>query len=201
MSVPTTEPGLRERKKAATRLALHEAALSLALEHGPDRITVEAIADEAGVSRRTFSNYFANKEEALFYGQHRRMREVVEMIRARPRDESPWAALTAAAEEFYSAQGDLDPEWTARTRLMRRHPSLAAAQMQTFAAMEREVAAEVAARLGPAADPSGVRATLIAATFLAALRVALTAWLAHPADSTYWEVAAEALGEAGRGFA
>ncbi|MEU4557564.1 TetR family transcriptional regulator [Actinoplanes sp. NPDC023936] len=201
MSVPTTEPGLRERKKAATRLALHEAALSLALEHGPDRITVEAIADAAGVSRRTFSNYFANKEEALFYGQHQRMRELAGMLRARPRDESPWAALTAAAEQFYSAQGDLDPEWTARTRLMRRHPSLAAAQMQTFAAMEREVAAEVAVRLGPAADPSGVRVNLIAATFLAALRVSLTAWLAHPADSTYWEVAAEALAEAGRGFA
>ena len=63
---PTTaEPGLRERKKAATRQALHEAAVRLAIAHGPDRITVEAVADEAGVSRRTFSNYFANKEEAL----------------------------------------------------------------------------------------------------------------------------------------
>ncbi|WP_229067620.1 TetR/AcrR family transcriptional regulator [Actinoplanes sp. DH11] len=201
MSVPTTEPGLRERKKAATRLALHEAALRLALEHGPDRITVEAIADEAGVSRRTFSNYFANKEEALFYGQHQRMRQVLEIIRARPRDEPPWHALTAAAAEFYGASGDLDPEWTARTRLMRRHPSLAAAQMQTFAAMEREIGAEVTARLGPGEDPTGVRAKLLAATFLAALRVALTAWLEHPADSTYWEVASEALAEAGRGFA
>lgn len=201
MSVPTTEPGLRERKKAATRLALHEAALRLALEHGPDRITVEAIADEAGVSRRTFSNYFANKEEALFYGQHQRMREVVTMIQARPAGEPAWAALTAAAAEFYNARGDLDPEWTARTRLMRRHPSLAAAQMQSFAAMEREVAAEVTVRLGPSADPSGVRAKLIAATFLAALRVALTAWLENPADSTYWEVASAALAEAGRGFA
>ncbi|BBH65206.1 TetR family transcriptional regulator [Actinoplanes sp. OR16] len=198
--MPTTEPGLRERKKAATRLSLHEAALRLALEHGPDRITVEAIADDAGVSRRTFSNYFANKEEALFYGQHQRMREMAEMIRARPATEPAWQALTAAAAEFYSAQGDLDPEWTARTRLMRRHPSLAAAQMQTFAAMEREVAAEVAVRLGHSEDPSGVRATLMAATFLSALRVALSAWLLHPADSTYWEVASEALAEAGRGY-
>jgi AcrR family transcriptional regulator len=201
MSVPTTEPGLRERKKAATRLSLHEAAFRLALEHGPDRITVEAIADEAGVSRRTFSNYFANKEEALFYGQHQRMRQMTAIIRARPAGEQPWAALTAAAADFYGGTGDLDPEWTARTRLVRRHPSLAAAQMQAFAAMERELTAEVAVRLGPSSDPSGVRAKLMAASFLAALRVALTTWLEHPAGSTYWEVAAEALTEAGRGFA
>src|SRR3954468_11132152 len=77
-------PGLRERKKAATRHALHEAAVRLAIAHGPDRVTVEAIADEAGVSRRTFSNYFANKEEALLYGDHQRIRAMVEMVRARP---------------------------------------------------------------------------------------------------------------------
>ncbi|WP_433827659.1 TetR/AcrR family transcriptional regulator [Actinoplanes sp. CA-015351] len=200
MSVPTTEPGLRERKKAATRLSLYEAAFRLAMEHGPDRITVEAIADEAGVSRRTFSNYFANKEEALFYGDRLRMRQVAEMVRARPADETPWAALSAAAAEFYSERGDLDPEWTARTRLIRRHPSLAAAQMQSFAAMEREIAAEVSGRLGPS-DPRGVRARLISATFLVTLRVSLTVWLEHPTDTTFWELAGESLAEAGRGFA
>ena len=201
MSEPTTEPGLRERKKAATRLALHEAAFRLALAHGPDRITVEAIADETGVSRRTFSNYFANKEEAIFHGDLLRLRRMVELVRARPAGESPWAALSAAAAEYYGKLGDLDPEWIARSRLVRRHPALAAAQMQTFAAMERELAAEVTARFGPSAHSTGVRATLIAATFLAALRISLSAWLEHPADTTYRDVVREALAEAGRGFA
>ncbi|WP_083266626.1 TetR/AcrR family transcriptional regulator [Arthrobacter sp. U41] len=56
---------LRERKKAETWLALHEAAASLALQHGVDQTTVEAIASSAGVSPRTFFNYFAVKEDAI----------------------------------------------------------------------------------------------------------------------------------------
>ncbi|BCJ43378.1 TetR family transcriptional regulator [Actinoplanes ianthinogenes] len=197
----TAEPGLRERKKAATRQALHEAALRLAFEHGPENVTVEAIADETGVSRRTFSNYFANKEEALFYGDLQRMRQLAGLVRARPADETPWAALSAAAEEFYRELGDLDPDWMTRNRMVRRHPSLAAAQVQTFAALEREMAAEVAARLGPATDPLGLRSQLIAGTFLSVLRISLNVWLERRPDVGYWDLAGESLAEAGRGFA
>jgi AcrR family transcriptional regulator len=193
------EPGLRERKKAATRQALHEASLRLAFEHGPENVTVEAIADEAGVSRRTFSNYFANKEEALFYGDLRRMRLLAGMIREQPAGSSPWQALTAAAEGFYRELGDLDPEWVARSRMVRRHPSLAAAQVQTFAVLEREISAEVALRLG-AGDPLGVRAQLIAATFLAVLRVSLNVWLEHRPEVNYWDIARDSLADAGSGF-
>lgn len=197
----TAEPGLRERKKAATRRALHEAAVRLAMRDGADRTTVEAIADEAGVSRRTFSNYFGGKEEALMYGDFQRIQGLIELVRARPAGEGPWPALTAAAEEFYRRLGDLDPQWVAQVRLIRAHPSLAAAQVRTFAALEREVGAEVAARWS-AGDPAGVRARLTAATFLVALRVALQTWLdGPPGVRPLGDVVAEALAEAGRGFA
>ena len=56
---------LRERKKAETWTALHEAAASLALQHGVEQATVEAIAASAGVSPRTFFNYFQAKEDAI----------------------------------------------------------------------------------------------------------------------------------------
>jgi AcrR family transcriptional regulator len=195
-----TEQGLRERKKEATRQALYEAALRLALEFGPDRITVDAIADRAGVSRRTFSNYFANKEEALFHADRRRILLLCGLVRARPSAEPPWTALTAAAAEFYTELGDLDPEWVAQSRLVRRHPSLAAAQVQTFAALERELSDQVAVRFKDQ-DPSGVRARLVAATFLAVLRVSLNVWLEHPAERRFWDVARDSLDMAGRGFA
>lgn len=195
----TAEPGLRERKKAATRQALHDAAVRLAIEHGPDRITVEAIADEAGVSRRTFSNYFGSKEEALMHGDLQRVRSLIASVRARPADEAPWAALTAAAEEFYRQLGDLDPHWVAQSRLVRSHPTLLAAQVQTFAAVERELAAEVAAR-SAGADPGGVRARMTAAAFLVSLRVALTLWLDAPPGTHLVDLARATLTTAGRGF-
>jgi AcrR family transcriptional regulator len=198
MSV-SAEPGLRERKKAATRQALHAAALRLAIEHGAERVTVEAIADEAGVSRRTFSNYFASKEQALLHGDHERMQALVEVVRSRPADEPPWTALMGAAEEFYRRLGDVDPQWAAQVRLVRSQPGLAAEQVKTFAALERELAVEVARR--PAADGSPVRARLMAATFLASLRVSLTVWIEDPSGPGLADLVRESLVELGRGFA
>lgn len=57
--------GLRETKKAATRTALTRAAAELALDHGPEGLIIAEIAARAGVSARTFHNYFASREEAL----------------------------------------------------------------------------------------------------------------------------------------
>jgi AcrR family transcriptional regulator len=198
MSV-TAEPGLRERKKAATRQALHAAALRLAIEHGIDRVTVEAIADEAGVSRRTFSNYFASKEEALLYGDHQRMRALVEIVRSRPEAEPPWTALTRSAEQFYRELGDPDPQLTAQVRLVRSQPALAAQQLSTFAALERELSAEVARRLP--GDPSPVHARLTSAVFLTGLRVSLTVWLDQPPGTRLGDLVRDSLAQIGRGFA
>jgi AcrR family transcriptional regulator len=58
-------PSLRDRQKAETRLALHQAAVALVLERGLDHATVELITDRAGVSQRTFFNYFPSKEDAV----------------------------------------------------------------------------------------------------------------------------------------
>src|SRR2546429_9367764 len=61
----TPRPGLRERKKQATRKALRDAALRLALERGPDNVRVDDIAGAAGVSPRTYNNYFSSRDQAI----------------------------------------------------------------------------------------------------------------------------------------
>jgi AcrR family transcriptional regulator len=191
--------GLRERKKEATREALHEAALRLAVQRGPDRVTIDDIADAASVSRRTFSNYFGSKDEALLYRDQSRMRTLLELIRARPERESAWTALTNAAFELYALVGDRDPTWLAQTRLVRRHPSLAGYQVAAYAALERDLAEQLAGRLPP--DPwLELRARLMAAGYLSTLRITLQTWLDRTSGPRLPEVLREALDAMGQRF-
>jgi AcrR family transcriptional regulator len=59
------EGGLRERKRAATRAAVTAAARALTAERGLNGYTVEEVCERAGISRRTFFNYFPAKEDAI----------------------------------------------------------------------------------------------------------------------------------------
>lgn len=54
----------REQKKLLTRQALHDAARTSVLEKGLGAVTVEEICAAAGVSPRTFFNYFPSKAAA-----------------------------------------------------------------------------------------------------------------------------------------
>ncbi|HWM35260.1 MAG TPA: TetR/AcrR family transcriptional regulator [Pseudolysinimonas sp.] len=58
-------PGLRERKRVATKRAIEIAAITLVRDQGLDAVTVDEIARVADVSPRTFFNYFSSKEEAI----------------------------------------------------------------------------------------------------------------------------------------
>ena len=64
------EGGLRARKKAATRDCLISVALALCAESTYAATTVEAIAEAAGVSTRTFFHYFPTKQD-VFLGHER----------------------------------------------------------------------------------------------------------------------------------
>ncbi|OIN79470.1 TetR/AcrR family transcriptional regulator [Mycobacterium malmoense] len=104
-------PGLRERKKADTRRALSDAALNLAFERGLDNVTREDIASLAGVSLRTFNNYFGGKYEALAYRQTERLRRSVAALRQRPADEPLWTSIARAVlepleEDFGDVHGE-----------------------------------------------------------------------------------------------
>jgi AcrR family transcriptional regulator len=185
--------GLRERKKEATREGLHEAALRLAAERGPDRVTIDDIADAAGVCRRTFSNYFSGIQEALLYREQERMRLLLDLIQARPAREPAWTALTRAAFELSERVGERDPMWLAQARLVRHHPSLAGYQVAAYAALERDLAELVAARQETQDPYAQMRARLVAAAYLSALRIALQTWLDHPSGPALPEVLREAL--------
>ncbi|MDN6281652.1 MAG: TetR/AcrR family transcriptional regulator [Corynebacterium sp.] len=81
-------PSLREQKKLETRRALARAAAGLLHREGSDGMTVAAIAEQAGVSPRTFHNYFPRREDALLFFVEDTIRDWREQVEAAPADES-----------------------------------------------------------------------------------------------------------------
>ncbi|GGU46696.1 TetR/AcrR family transcriptional regulator [Nocardioides albus] len=65
MPTSALPPNARERQKRERRLALIEAAQRLVGERGLDDVTVDEISSEAGLSTRTFFNYFDSKDDAV----------------------------------------------------------------------------------------------------------------------------------------
>ncbi|GAA3529009.1 hypothetical protein AFL01nite_01700 [Aeromicrobium flavum] len=64
MQSETVSPLVAERQRR-TWTAIHRAAADATLERGPGDVTVAQIAEIAGVSPRTFFNYFDSKEDAI----------------------------------------------------------------------------------------------------------------------------------------
>jgi AcrR family transcriptional regulator len=167
--------GLRERKKAETRRALSSAALRLADQFGPDGVTVEAIAEAAGVSPRTFFNYFPSKEDAIVGVTSRRSSEMLADLVARPETEAPLEALRATAlATARRLEADAD-DMMRRRHLFQRHPTLAARHAAGFAEVERGLVEEVARRTGLDPDLDTYPALVVAAA-LGAVRVGITVW-------------------------
>jgi len=188
MTDTATEPGLRERKRLATRRAILRAALQLARDRGLDATTVDEISRVADISPRTFFNYFTSKEEALA-------------------GEGPRMPDEAQIEQFVDARGDLlsdlaqlftdatagamhDAELIQlRKEVFRQYPNLSAMRMETFRHFEGQLVGVVERRLVAqhpdfAADPEAAhsRAQLVTYVCLAALRHAWTCWAASGAS-------------------
>ena len=68
-SSPLKQEGLRERKRRETLHRIAEQGLKLFLTNGYEATTLDAIAEAAGISRRTFFYYFKSKEEILLAWQ------------------------------------------------------------------------------------------------------------------------------------
>jgi AcrR family transcriptional regulator len=173
----STQEGLRQRKKQATRDALSDIALRLAVERGLAKVRVEDIAEEAGVSIRTFSNYFPNKEAAIVANAVNRAERVMDALRARPADEPLWEALTNAVVALFPVEPERD--WTARSYLIRGEPSLAAAEECSNRQVEQILIKEIARRTK--SNPNhDIYPRLAAAAILSAVNVALDLWLTSP---------------------
>ncbi|MBN9606031.1 MAG: TetR family transcriptional regulator [Actinomycetales bacterium] len=184
----TASPGLRERKRRATRRAILLATLDLIERKGLDAVTIDDIARAADVSPRTFFNYFASKEEAFVGdGPSATDPEAVARFLA---DRGPlWEAL----RDFLIASARpalVDQEIVVRRRaLIKRHPELNARRIAALHHFEFDLVDLIARRLsgGPAADADAAtrrRARYFAFLAVAAMRQAWMNWAELPGART-----------------
>jgi AcrR family transcriptional regulator len=161
--------GLRERKKIATREAISAAAYRLALAHGPDNVRVDDIADAAGISPRTYHNYFASREQAIVAAVvAERTLRIRAALRARPADEPLADAVVAAVVEQYQA-----PNRDALV-LITSAQGLREEFVDAVGTIEQPLAAAIIERTG---DTDELRAAVLAAAVSAAVRVAVRQWV------------------------
>jgi AcrR family transcriptional regulator len=184
----TDKPGLRERKKQATREALRLAALRLAVEKGWEQVRVEDIAAEAGVSTRTFNNYFASKDEAFLATAYDRGARMQAALAARPAEEPLWPAVINAVVHAFADQA-VDLRQARRIRLT---PTLAAEQLKAVIVIERALADEIARRIGADVEHD-LYPRLVAAAAISATRVTVEHWLRTESDLPFPPVLRDAL--------
>ncbi|GAA1140191.1 TetR family transcriptional regulator [Nesterenkonia lutea] len=141
----------RERNQLQSWNAIHRAAFELARTSGPGAATVDEIAARAGVSRRTFFNYFPVKEDAVLGTRSAELDPLaVERFHASAEDE-----LTRVVHLFVAVVRTCLPEETAasRRRIIAEHPHLRARLAELLAQVEQLVHGAVHAE----AEQGGLR--------------------------------------------
>lgn len=181
-ATPAPAPGRRERRKRTTRQALEEAALVLFARDGFDATTVEAIAERAEVSPRTFFRYFAAKEEVLDMGWAERRERLARLVREAPADADD---LTSAVHALEGIAVDFEAERhrvTLRAAAVATSSALRGRTTDTLTAWEATLARGLAARRGLAAPDE--EAAVAAAVAVALWRWAIRQWAGTPGAGT-----------------
>lgn len=157
--------GLRERKKRATRTAIHDAAMRLFAERGFAGTTMDQIAEAADVSRATVFTYFASKEDIVFGDAT----SAIDALATALRENAAGGTIATVRDWLGQLAGWIEPGLVLQLRLAREVPVVGARRLQLHGAVERVIADALAAELGPRGQ---LAAPLAAASLVAALRIA-----------------------------
>ncbi|WNI27275.1 helix-turn-helix domain-containing protein [Streptomyces sp. ITFR-16] len=147
--------GRRERKKAATRQAIADAALRLFLERGYNNVGIREIADAADVSTATLFKHFAVKEALVFDREADLESGLLAAVRERPAGQSVPDALREHALHHRRSGPDADPRFSTFLDLVNSTPALRDYHQAMWLRHTAALASAIAEDDGlPADDPS-----------------------------------------------
>ena len=170
-------PSRRELNKAATREAITHAALALLRSNGPGNFTVEDIADAAGISRRTFFNYFGSTEAAIASVTHGFLDNALQQFRLRPAGESFMESARAALVEL------ADPMAVAPIAelysLGQADPQLGRSELEAWDHCTEQIIDAARERFSPGTEIDELYLRALAGSVIACGRAAMDLWLAR----------------------
>jgi AcrR family transcriptional regulator len=144
-----------ERRRVEVSLRIERTALMLLLEHGVDGVTVDQIAEAAGISNRTFFRYFRNPRDVLTAVPVRESRRMCRVLLARPAGEPlldsfhVWFGQMRAARDSLPHIQDLEAETLALWgRIVATAPDSILAESRATVALATDLEQVVRARLG-----------------------------------------------------
>lgn len=160
--------------QAAQRL--QAAAIELFLELGYENVTVAQIAERAGLTRRTFSRYFADKRDVLFAGSDRLPPALATAVGAADSTLSPYDALVAGLAAVGAELADrVAPLAAQRRAVVAGSPELQERGRTKFAAVADALAGALAGRGAEATE-----ARLLASVGVAIFQSGFDRWLDDP---------------------
>jgi len=131
---------------------IEEVAFRLFEENGFDETTVEAIAEAAGIGRRTLFRYYPSKNDILWGQFDESLERLARTLRSAPHDLSLAEAIRTGIKEFNALEPDAVMQHRARMRLLMETPALQAHAALRHAAWRRVVAEFAADRTGGSQD-------------------------------------------------
>ena len=176
MTEPRT-PGLRERKKQATRDTIMRVAIELFAARGYDETSVEMIAAKAEVSAPTFFRYFGSKDEVLYANAQWRLSLLEPAVLDQPANEPNLVAGWNAVIRTLLHDVDTDNVRLA-VKAARSHPVLVGKRHSNSLQWETAIAQALARRTGNV--PTGEDHHLTAAIIMTLVRVATDQWADTP---------------------
>jgi len=169
---------------------LTEAALTLFGERGFDETTVADIAERAGLTKRTFFRYFADKREVLFRGSESLEQLFVDGVLGAPASSSPLDAAAAGLQSIAPMFEERREFAARRQQIIAANPELQERELIKMASLSRAVAQ--ALRRRGIDEPA---ATLTAEAGITVFRVAFERWVAEGNRQPLLELMRESLSE------
>ena len=95
-------------RRERTGRRIERSALMLFAKESAEDVTVERLANAAGISVRTWFRYFAGRDEVLAALPMRKLELISNFVRARPQEESLVEAFSGAVGAAQKAETELD---------------------------------------------------------------------------------------------